>query len=238
MARDIRRPSGKSSSGGVVIFLILILVIGGASYLYISAETFFDNSDEDLSNALKSENQMLRIEIDSLKKREKDLESNLDSSKNKIEDLKIDVRLLERDIEDQNQKIEDLYSSDQKTKKTVDKPAQTNTQGARVKIKANSQQQGYREVDLSRKQKLTLGPKLKYPRRALQRELTGKVNIIYDISEIGTPFNIRVLSSSASVFDKSAIEAVEKMLYIPAADNKGRNIIAQGVKLTLTFEIN
>ena len=235
MARDIRRPSGKSSSGGVVIFLILILVTGGASYLYISAETFFDNSDKDLTNALKSENQMLRIEIDSLKKREKDLESNLDSSKNKIEDLKIDVRLLERDIENQNQKIEDLFSSDQKIKKTVDKPAQANTQRAKVRITENSQQ---KRLDLSRKQKLTLGPKLKYPRRALQRELTGKVDIIYDISEGGTPFNIRVLSSSASVFDKSAIEAVEKMLYIPAADNNGRNIVAQGVKLTLTFKLD
>lgn len=238
MARDLRRPSNKSSSGGLIIFLILILVAGGASYLYISEETFMDNSSKELSNALKSENQMLRIEIDSLKKRVKDLESNLDDSKNKIEDLKIDVRLLERDIEDKNEQIEDLSSLDRKIKKTVDEPSKFITQGTRTKIKPSSQQPDYRDVDLSREQKLILGPKLKYPRRALQREITGKVNIIFDISKTGDPFNISVLSSSSSVFERSAIDAVKKMLYAPAADREGKKIIVRGVKLTLSFELD
>ena len=238
MARDLRRPSNKSSSGGLIIFLILILVTGGASYLYISEETFMDNSSKELSNALKSENQMLRIEIDSLKKRVKDLESNLDDSKNKIEDLKIDVRLLERDIEDKNEQIEDLSSLDRKTKKTVDEPPKFITQEARTKIKPSSQQPDYRDTDLSRKQELILGPKLKYPRRALQREITGKVNIIFDISKTGEPFNISVLSSSSSVFERSAIDAVEKMLYAPAADREGKKTIVRGVKLTLSFELD
>ena len=237
MARNLRRPSNKSSSRGLVIFLIIILVAGGISYLYISEETCMDNSSKELSNALKSENQMLRIEIDSLKKRVKDLESNLDDSKNKIEDLKIDVRLLERDIGDKNKQIDALSSLDQKTKKTIDKPSTFNTQGAQTKIKPSPYQPNYRNVDLSRKHELIFSPKLKYPRRALEREITGKVNIIFDISKTGLPFNISVLSSSSTIFEGSAINAVKKMLFSPAIDSEGKKIIVQGEQLTLSFQL-
>ena len=60
-----------------------------------------------------------------------------------------------------------------------------------------------------------------YPSRALQRNLTGEVTLIFDIDQNGMPVSIRVLSSSSRLFEKSAIDAISKSLYSRTVDQNG-----------------
>jgi|TARA_B110000438_G_C15800196_1_gene644761 TonB family protein len=239
MAREIRRPGEKSSSNGLTIFIILILVILGALYLLAPNEMFIDlfedSSSKESSKILKSENKALRVEIDSLKTRIRKFESTVDDSKNKIEDAKLDIRLLKRDIS--SLEIE-LQEKGQEIEGLKGKSIGTSTQSiSRNSVNRKTTVED-RQTDLSSKQKLVVGPKLFYPRRALQRELEGKVSIVFDISLEGKPFNIRVLSSAYDIFKKPAQDAVKKMRYTPARDIKGTPVIVKNVEFSLSFKLD
>jgi TonB family protein len=60
-----------------------------------------------------------------------------------------------------------------------------------------------------------------YPSRALQRNLTGEVTLMFDIDQNGMPVNIRVLSSSSRLFEQSAIDAISKSVYSRTVDQNG-----------------
>lgn len=53
----------------------------------------------------------------------------------------------------------------------------------------------------------------KYPARAIQRNLSGEVELVFDIDQFGKPLNIRILYSSSRLFEDSAINAIEKAVY-------------------------
>ncbi|MFL2482058.1 MAG: energy transducer TonB [Woeseiaceae bacterium] len=64
----------------------------------------------------------------------------------------------------------------------------------------------------------------KYPSRALQRNLSGEVELVFDIDQFGKPLNIRILNSSSRLFEPSAISAIEKAVYTRPIDKNGNPV--------------
>ena len=241
--REITRPSGRKSSSGVYIFFIFSVFVGLAGFLLgtepgkdLLLSLLDENSSEELLVPLKSENKELRTEIDFLKSRIRTFESNSDDFKIQIEDFKREIRFLKSDIEEQENELSGLKNSPIKTTR------KTNSQEKRVIERPSRKEESvYNEVDLSRAHKLVRprgGPVVIYPRKALSRDLTGKVTIRFDISETGIPINIRVLSSTSSIFDKAAIDAVKKFGYLPARDKKGNEIVVKDIDYPFRFELD
>ena len=248
--RDIRRPSGSTGSSGFYLFFIFALFLGLTVFLLVTApgrnlliSLIDEDSSEELLQSLKTENKELRTEIDSLKSRIKSFESNSDGSKVQIEDFKIQIedfkwqiRLLKRENEEKEDELNRLKNSSNKTTR------KTNSQEKRVIERPNRKGESVdNKEDLSRDHKLVRprgGPVVIYPRKALNRDLTGKVTIRFDISERGIPFNIRVLSSTSSVFDKAALDAVKKFVYLPARAYQGNEIVVKDIDYPFRFELD
>jgi protein TonB len=61
-----------------------------------------------------------------------------------------------------------------------------------------------------------------YPASAVSRNIEGYVDVVFDITPIGTTTNIRIAGYSPStVFNSSVIKAVRGWKYKPAADEAG-----------------
>lgn len=74
-----------------------------------------------------------------------------------------------------------------------------------------------------------------YPAAAVTKGLEGYVDVIFDITPIGTTANIRVIGYSPSkVFNSSVIKAVRGWKYRPAADEAGAKTTLD-VKERITF---
>jgi TonB family protein len=76
-----------------------------------------------------------------------------------------------------------------------------------------------------------------YPPRAAQRDLEGYVVVSYTVNERGETENIEVVESSAAVFDRASIEAVEKYRYRPRIVD-GRTVAVEGVTARVIFELS
>jgi len=239
-SRDIRRPSDRKRSSGFYIYFIFTLFVGLAIYLLLSRPGLLhlidENSNEELQLHLKSENKELRTEIDLLRLRIRTFESTADDFKIKIEDLKREIRFLKSDIEGKQQELSGLTNSPIKiTRKTNSQQNRDTNRSSREEESVNN------EVDLSRAHRLVRpkgGPVVIYPRKALSRDLTGKVTIRFDISEEGIPLNIRVVSSTSPIFDKAAIDAVKKFVYLPARDKRGNEIVVKDIDYPFRFELD
>jgi len=242
-SRDIRRPSDRKRSSGFYIFFIFTLFVGLAIFLLVTGpgrdlliSLIDENSNEELQLHLKSENKELRTEIDLLKSRIRTFESTADDFKIKIEDLKREIRFLKSDIEGKQQELSGLTNSPIKiTRKTNSQQNRDTKRSSREEESVNN------EVDLSRAHRLVRpkgGPVVIYPRKALSRDLTGKVTIRFDISKEGIPLNIRVVSSTSPIFDKAAIDAVKKFVYLPARDKRGNEIVVKDIDYPFRFELD
>lgn len=76
-----------------------------------------------------------------------------------------------------------------------------------------------------------------YPTRAQQREIEGYVLVEFTIDELGRVVDVRVIEAEPrGVFDRAALEAVERFRYKPRVVN-GQPIPVTGVKHLLTFEL-
>ena len=241
--RDIRRPGEKRGYFGPFIFFIFALCIFlvvffiGTSPGKATLLSLIDvNSSEELLQSLESENKELRTEIDLLKSRARTFSSTVDDFKIQAEDFKRDIRFLRRDIEEKEKELARQKNS------PINSSTKTISQQNRVEGRPSSKDESvYREVDLSRAQKLVRpqgGPVVIYPRQALNRGLTGKVTIRFDISKQGIPINIRATSSRYPLFNKAAIDAVKKFVYLPARDKKGNEIIVKDINYPFSFELN
>ena len=156
----------------------------------------------------------------------------MDDYKIKTEDLKREIKFLKRGIEE---KEEELGRQDNNP---ISNSRKTISQENKDKIRPSRKDEPvYREVNLSRAEKLVRGPKVTYPRQSINRDLTGKVNIRFDVSKKGIPINIRVISSTSPVFNKAAIDAVEKMVYLPARDKNGNEIMVKNIDYPFRFEL-
>ena len=222
--RDIRRPGEKKSSWAFPFFLILLAI--GA--FFFGFETFnpLEKEDEKYLSLIEESN-LLKKEINSLKQ-------NIDTKNDDLDFYKGYVGKLEQDIVYLKSEIKELSKE---TKSYEDKKRSE----PEVKIIASDDRSGPKLVippaDKSKKEKLIRGPKVIYPRRALDRGIAGEVTLLFDISREGEPYNIRVSYSSNSIFNQSARKAVEKMLYEPALDKRGRTIPSRDLKQTIRFRL-
>ena len=77
----------------------------------------------------------------------------------------------------------------------------------------------------------------KYPKHALERELSGWVDIYFTVTPQGNTTDIEVSSwAPSNVFNKAAVRAVEKWEFEPV-QYRGQ-LISQRVATRLTFELN
>ena len=76
-----------------------------------------------------------------------------------------------------------------------------------------------------------------YPREALERKLDGDVTLAFAIDERGSVKNVRVVRSSNSVFETSAIAAASKWKYLPRVA-AGKRVAVDGVQTVLRFSMN
>ena len=74
----------------------------------------------------------------------------------------------------------------------------------------------------------------KYPRRAQERGVEGKVLVEYDVDVGGKVINPKVIWSEHEVFDSSALKTVSSWVFKPALEN-GKPILSKGRIHTLTF---
>ena len=75
-----------------------------------------------------------------------------------------------------------------------------------------------------------------YPNRALSRGLEGYVIVEFTVTKLGTTKDIRVVESSSSIFESSAMKAAAKFKYKPRVVD-GEPIDVAGVRNKLTFEL-
>ncbi len=75
-----------------------------------------------------------------------------------------------------------------------------------------------------------------YPRRAAERGLEGYVDLRFSISITGAVLNPQVTYSTSSIFNRSAIRAVEKWKYNPKIVD-GQAVERHGVEVRITFEL-
>ncbi len=68
----------------------------------------------------------------------------------------------------------------------------------------------------------------KYPRRAQERGVEGKVLVEYDVDVEGKVINPKVIWSEHEVFDSSALKTVSSWVFKPALEN-GKPILSKGL---------
>jgi len=77
----------------------------------------------------------------------------------------------------------------------------------------------------------------RYPARALRNETEGFVDVIFDVNEFGGTENIRVLfAQPEGVFERAAIEAVERWRYKPKMEDN-KPVRFEGMKNRIRFEM-
>ncbi len=75
-----------------------------------------------------------------------------------------------------------------------------------------------------------------YPRRAQQRGLEGWVTLEFVVTRQGTVRDPVVIDSSSSIFERAAIEAVQRFRYRPRVID-GEPVDVPGVQFRITFEL-
>ena len=240
--RDIRRPSEKKIAWIFPFFLILIGI--GAFFLLFDRETFNSSEKEndkklfiieenllekedDKKSFLFEENNLLKKEIDSLKQDMKSKNSALDSYKSYVGRLEQDIVSLKSEIKVLSEENK-FYKDKEYSETDIQNRSSNNRPGPRLFIPS---------TDLSKKEKEIRGPKVIYPRRALERGITGEVILLFDVSQEGEPYNIRIISSSSSTLNQAAIKAVQKMLYEPALNQRGEKIPSRDLTRSIRFKI-
>ena len=66
---------------------------------------------------------------------------------------------------------------------------------------------------------------------------SGHVNVIFDVDEGGTPFNVRVLSSSEKIFEAPALKSVKKWEYSPIGRGEDAKV-RKDVASRITFKLS
>ena len=75
-----------------------------------------------------------------------------------------------------------------------------------------------------------------YPRRAQQRGLEGWVTLEFVVTRQGTVRDPVVIESSSSIFERAALEAVQRFRYRPRVID-GEPVDVPGVQFRITFEL-
>jgi TonB family protein len=77
-------------------------------------------------------------------------------------------------------------------------------------------------------------PNPDYPARALEQGDKGWVQLEFDVTDLGTVENVRVVDSTDEVFERNAIAAVQRWRYVPKFEN-GVPVRASGKRTVIQF---
>lgn len=76
-----------------------------------------------------------------------------------------------------------------------------------------------------------------YPTRALALGIEGHVIVQFDVDANGQVFNVEVVESSDSIFEKESIRAAERFRYKPRVVD-GVALVTRGLQNLFTFKLN
>ncbi len=82
---------------------------------------------------------------------------------------------------------------------------------------------------------LSTPPSVQYPNRCITRaEKTEKISVIFDLTREGKPTNTKIVTSTNSCFNRSALRSMQTARYNPRLVN-GSPVESEGITLTISF---
>ncbi len=234
------------------VFFILIPIFGGLFYYFTNIQTELDKNNDSLKNqinnlrinekdltALVSDQKVLiqeqKIVLD---RKEAEIirlkEIPIANSSSSEEKLKLELELQKKIITISNLENQIIILNNELSK--FNEIQEISSLISEIKEDAaNEKSNRIEQLDknnesLSSLENDNLIPKIissvppKYPSRAVQRNLSGEVELVFDIDQFGRPLNIRILKSTSSLFEASAIAAIEKAVYSRPNDRDGNAV--------------
>lgn len=248
---NIERERQKKSSK-IWVFFIIVPVFGGLFYYFVDIQDDFDKNarvlekkiddleaiEKDLKTVIADQKNTIdeqKIHLDQyvieMTVLRQDSLANASSSRDKLE-LELEIQKKITTISNLENQITILNSqlSEQNKNKNISSSVVENRNDDLIekineigmKIEKNIPEPPSNN-DISIPNLVSSIPP-KYPSRALQRNLSGEVELVFDIDQFGKPLNIRILNSSSRLFEPSAISAIEKAVYTRPIDKNGNPV--------------
>ena len=245
---NIERERQKKSSK-IWVFFVMAPVLGGLFYYFDNIQADLDKNVKALEkqiNTLKTNEKDLTTLISEQKNTIDEQKLLLDQYATEMSDLRQaslanaassrDKLELELEIQKKITTISNLENQINILNNQLSTHNENqNISSSVAKIRNDDLVEKVKEVEIKKEENVTesssnndlLIPRLissvppKYPSRAAQRNLSGEVELVFDIDQFGKPLNIRVLNSSSRIFDTSAINAIEKAVYTRPIDRNG-----------------
>jgi len=210
------------------------------------------NEELEAAKNLSNDNKELQDEIDILKYMNRQLEDEALEFGSELRKLDEEVRILytkNKDLSNQIAKLrtesknQDADKNPSPIEEKVYSIAESVLNDLEKEINKSSneeppqvQQDSFKS--LASEPKMTDRQSPRYPSRAIQRGLEGKVTLLFDIDTNGKPRNIEVSSGANSILNNEAIRALERSTFRPALDSDGKPYYYIGFSYTYTFRLD
>lgn len=210
------------------------------------------NEELEAAKNLSNDNKELQDDIDLLKYMNRDLEDDYLSLQSDAGELLEENRILYKQITDLKIQIDKLRTESRN--QDADKnpsPIEEKVNSIAVSVlnelekeinKSSNEEPSQVPQDsfksLASEPKMTDRQSPRYPSRAIQRGLEGKVTLLFDIDTNGKPRNIEVSSGANSILNNEAIRALERSTFRPALDSDGKPYYYIGFSYTYTFRLD
>ena len=207
------------------------------------------NEELEAAKNLSNDNKELQDEIDILKYMNRQLEDEGSELRKLALEFDEEVRILYTKNKDLSNQIAKLRTESNKIK--INGPIDEKLNSIAVSVlndlekeinKSSNEEPSQVPQDsfksLASEPKMTDRQSPKYPSRAIQRGLEGKVTLLFDIDTNGKPRNIEVSSGANSILNNEAIRALERSTFRPALDSDGKPYYYIGFSYTYTFRLD
>ncbi len=207
------------------------------------------NEELEAAKNLSNDNKELQDDIDLLKYMNGQLEDQALESGSEYRKLEEENRILYKQITDLKIQIDKLRTESSKIK--INDPIEEKVNSIAVSVlnelekeinKSSNEEPSQVPQDsfksLASEPKMTDRQSPRYPSRAIQRGLEGKVTLLFDIDTNGKPRNIEVSSGANSILNNEAIRALERSTFRPALDSDGKPYYYIGFSYTYTFRLD
>ncbi len=207
------------------------------------------NEELEAAKNLSNDNKELQDEIDILKYMNRQLEDEGSELRKLALEFDEEVRILYTKNKDLSNEIAKLRTESNKIK--INGPIDEKLNSIAVSVlndlekeinKSSNEEPSQVPQDsfksLASEPKMTDRQSPRYPSRAIQRGLEGKVTLLFDIDTNGKPRNIEVSSGANSILNNEAIRALERSTFRPALDSDGKPYYYIGFSYTYTFRLD
>ncbi len=220
---------------------------------YELEQTIFELNEElEAAKNLSNDNKELQYQIDDLNFLNRQLEINNIGfeSENALLKKEIDDLISKnKDLEKQNKRLQtesrnqDADKNPSPIEEKVNSIAESVLNELEKEINKSSNEEPPKVQQdlfksLASEPKMTNRQSPRYPSRAIQRGLEGKVTLLFDIDTNGKPRNIEVSSGANSILNNEAIRALERSSFRPALDSDGKPYYYIGFSYTYTFRLD